>query len=33
MERVIRDAGFIPFQRNNRYQPVPPRALAVAGGQ
>jgi cyclic dehypoxanthinyl futalosine synthase len=23
MERVIRDAGFLPFQRNNLYQPVP----------
>jgi cyclic dehypoxanthinyl futalosine synthase len=33
MERVIRDAGFIPFQRDNRYRPVRPRATAVAGGQ
>jgi cyclic dehypoxanthinyl futalosine synthase len=31
MRRVIRDAGFTPFQRDNRYRPVPASAVAVAG--
>jgi len=31
MERVIRDAGFVPVQRNNLYQPVGTEAARAAG--